>query len=138
MPKNRGFTLVELLIAITLLSLLAAVSIASFRSSQRNTRDGRRKGDMVALQQAFEQYFAVNATYNATCSVMATNYIQGAYPQDPVGAAGGHSDYADSCSTTSYCICAELEVVGKGNSRDSNCDFSGAGSRDWFCVQNQQ
>jgi prepilin-type N-terminal cleavage/methylation domain-containing protein len=135
--RSRGFSLIELLVAITVLTLLTSIAISSYRNSQRNSRDARRRGDMTALQQAFEQYYIDNtSSYNATCSSMTATYIQGAYPTDPVNSAP--YEYAENCTADTYCLCARLEIEGKGNSIDGACDFTGAGTKNWFCVQNQQ
>lgn len=136
MSKNRGFSLIEVLVVITLISIVSSFAVASYRNSQKNGRDSRRRGDLVALQQAFEQYYIDNELYNATCSNMATGYIQGSFPVDPINS--GTNIYSGGCSPTSYCICALLEITGKGNSLDASCDFTGAGTRNYFCVQNQQ
>ncbi|MCH7951463.1 prepilin-type N-terminal cleavage/methylation domain-containing protein [Patescibacteria group bacterium] len=132
MSRKKGFTLIELLVAITLISLLASMAIASYSASRRHGRNAKRRGDMVALQQAFEQYYIDNGTYDADCNTMVTNYIQGTFPSDPLSTG---TPYATSCVATSYCICALLEGGGGGNSSDSACTF---GTGDWFCKENQQ
>ncbi len=55
--KQRGFTLLELLVVIVILGLLAAIGLGSFRSSQKKGRDGRRKADLAAITSALELYY---------------------------------------------------------------------------------
>ena len=55
MPKlKRAFTLIELLIVITIIGILVSIAIASFASAQARSRDARRKGDLDAIKKALE------------------------------------------------------------------------------------
>lgn len=87
---------------------------------------------MIALQQAFEQYYIANGTYATPCTTMSTGYIQGQFPTDPSPA----QSYTQACAAGSYCICAEIEDGG-GNSSTADCTGFGTGDT-YFCVQNQQ
>ena len=51
-----GFTLVELLVAITILVILTGIGFGTFSRSQKKARDGQRKSDLHQLQQALETY----------------------------------------------------------------------------------
>ncbi len=140
MGRSEGFTLVELIVVMSIIAILLGFGGTSYVNSLRSGRDADRRGDMTAFQQAFEQYFSVNGAYIADCPTMTTGVIRGEYPRDPLGAAGGHSDYAENCpDTVSYCMCAELERANSGNACDNGCTFDdGVCSADFFCVQNQQ
>ncbi len=51
-----GFTLVELLIVMALITVLAAIGIVSFRGAQNRARDAQRKADLRQYQTALEVY----------------------------------------------------------------------------------
>lgn len=51
---NKGFTLIELLIVITILGILATLTLASYSGTQEKARDGVRKSDLAQLKRAFE------------------------------------------------------------------------------------
>lgn len=61
--KARGFTLIELLVVISIIGILIASATASWQNAKMRGRDGKRKSDIKAVQQALELYFATNGKY---------------------------------------------------------------------------
>ena len=49
---TSGFTLVELLVVITIIALLATVGLVSYSSATKNARDARRLSDLERVRQA--------------------------------------------------------------------------------------
>lgn len=58
--KQRGFTLVELLIVI---AILAAISIVAYNGIQQRARDAQRTQDIATIYKALEMYYAENNEY---------------------------------------------------------------------------
>ena len=54
---NRGFTLVELLVVITILGILASIGLATFTSAQARGRDAQRKSDLKQIANSLELYY---------------------------------------------------------------------------------
>lgn len=134
---QAGFTLIELLVVIAIIGLLMAAGTVAFTNAQQSARDSRRRQDMRAMQNAFEQYYSNNSSaYALNCSAMSTGYFPGnSLPADP---KSGNS-YACSSTATTYCTCAALEATGgKGNATDTNCSFGSGASANYFCVANRQ
>lgn len=59
-----GFTLIELMIAVGIVAILAAIAVPNYQDSVRKSRRGQAKADLVEAAQFAERYRTVNGTYN--------------------------------------------------------------------------
>jgi prepilin-type N-terminal cleavage/methylation domain-containing protein len=137
---SLGFSLLELLVVISIIGILVAISAAAFTTAQKKSRDAKRRGDIKVMQNGFEQYNAQNnGAYGATCSVMVAiggvTIFPGGLPVDPKTAAS----YTCTGDTTTYCICATLESGG-GNTATADCNTIGIASttNTFFCAKSLQ
>lgn len=62
---RRGFTVVEIIITITIMGILLTLAVVNLTSSQINGRDAERKGDIEALATHLETFYR-NGTDNST------------------------------------------------------------------------
>lgn len=127
MKKVKGFTLIELLIVISIIALLAAISLSTFSNLQKNSRDAKRKSDLKVIQSALQQYHADQGFYpiSITVSSPLTNgtgsrtYLT-EIPNDPAEPVNwayrydGLSVTGSSCDNstvlcTKYCLYAFME-----------------------------
>ncbi len=56
-PHNQGFSLIELLVVLAILSLLFTTVFSLLNSSQERARDAKRIADMKRIQLAVERYY---------------------------------------------------------------------------------
>jgi general secretion pathway protein G len=71
---NKGFTLVELLVVISIISLLSSVVLAALNSARVKARDVVRMSDMRQLQKAIETYNIDKGHYPFDTSVNGGTY----------------------------------------------------------------
>lgn len=62
---QRGFTMIEVMVVVTIISILSAVLYASFDTSRAGARDSVRQVDLKQTQLALELYRAQNGRYPA-------------------------------------------------------------------------
>jgi prepilin-type N-terminal cleavage/methylation domain-containing protein len=88
--KKHGFTLIEILIAFTILTLLALLGFMAWQNQAAKARDARRKADIKRLNIAFEDYYADAQAYPPAdilreCGgAQLRTYLDGSIPCDPL------------------------------------------------------
>lgn len=130
--KSKGFTLVELLVVISIIAILSVIGITIFSSAQQSARNARRRGDIDAIAKALEvnkgaTTYNVLATTQFTSGVIPVDSNNGVYtycantgtiaPIPPAnwGALACPtgwtliSDTYPPAATTAWTVCARLE-----------------------------
>jgi len=63
MQRNRGFTLIELMVVIAIIGLLASVALASLESAREKARDATRIATIDQIAKALELYRLKTGNY---------------------------------------------------------------------------
>lgn len=115
LPAGRqGFTLVELLVVISILSVLVSIVAGGFRNSQARGRDAQRKSDLKQIAGALELYYSDYNKYPDTIPWGAeftdgkTIYMK-QVPEDPVSSLGYTYIVPDSPINDMFQLYAYLE-----------------------------
>jgi len=59
--KNRGFTLIEIMIVLAILSILYSIAAANVMGLQTEAKVSRANGDLLTLKQALDSYIKNNS-----------------------------------------------------------------------------
>ena len=74
--KTRGFTVVEIIITVTVMGILLLLAVVNVNSSQANARDDQRKADTQAIAIALESFYTIRPnTSAATGRYPSTNQV---------------------------------------------------------------
>ena len=71
--RNKGFTLIELMVAITIVGILAAIAYPSYVDSVRKARRADAQSALTEVAQKLEAYYAKNATYSKNMQDLGYN-----------------------------------------------------------------
>jgi prepilin-type N-terminal cleavage/methylation domain-containing protein len=123
--NRRAFTLVELLVVISIIGLLSTIAIVSLSSARMIARDTKRKADLKQISSAIELFADANG-YLPRNSLGWCTYISNPpyigqvpadlapylanFPLDPVlhGQVGDYF-YYNRDNRTKYVLCAQME-----------------------------
>lgn len=128
LSKAGGFTLLELLVVISIIAILYAIGLVTFGNVLKSSRDAKRQSDLKFIQSALEEYYADQIYYPIATSVVpgqplifstgvnTKTYIN-QIPADPKSPTQDYSykptkaDGTDCSSApcTKYCLSAIME-----------------------------
>jgi len=134
---DRGFTLIEVLVAATIIALLTSIGVVSYQAANRQARDAKRKADLEQIRAALQIYRGdcgrypmtaelvfgepLTSSSNPSCPSNIT-YMQ-QVPKDPKSPTWNYV-YSSSSGTT-YVLCAYLESGAVSSNCPGSCPSCG-------------
>ena len=103
MVKTKAFTLLELMLAVIIVSAMTAVAIISFSKVMRTTSEQRAALNLKAIHAANEIYTAKNGMYWHTY-LADVDAINASLETDIVAGSAGYSYSVTGCNNDGDCI----------------------------------
>ncbi|HEX3847563.1 MAG TPA: type IV pilin protein [Steroidobacteraceae bacterium] len=91
--RSKGFSLIELMIAVLIMSILAAIAIPAYSNYVRHSRRGEAKSALLDLAGLEERYFSTQNTYSGTSTDLG-------YPSWPATVGNGYYQVAAPAVTS--------------------------------------
>jgi general secretion pathway protein G len=81
--SQSGFTLIEMLVVMSLLVILAAMGMSQYKSSRIYAQEAVLKQDLFGMRDAIDQYYADKGQYPATLDSLVSDGYMRKIPDDP-------------------------------------------------------
>ena len=84
MSRAGGFTMVELLVVISIIVILASMGMAQYRNSVIRAREAVLKEDLFRMRDAIDQYYADKNKYPSSLDALVSDGYMRKIPVDPI------------------------------------------------------
>jgi general secretion pathway protein G len=82
--RPQGFTLIELMVVMTIMSILVGIALPQFRASIVQAREAVLKEDLFRMREAIDQYYADKGRYPASLAALVEDGYLRQIQADPI------------------------------------------------------
>lgn len=100
MNKRKGFTLIELMIAVAIIAVLLAIALPAYNDQIRKSRRAQGKADLTEQAQILERMFTINRDYGIAAGSLCA------------GGGGTNNAVSPTSGTIWYNIAANCTLTG--------------------------
>jgi general secretion pathway protein G len=81
--SSGGFTLIELIVVVTIVGILAGIALINVRFAQRKAREAALKDNLFSMRKSIDNFYADKQRYPSNLEELVPNYIR-RIPEDPI------------------------------------------------------
>jgi len=89
-----GWTMIELLVVMSLIVVLSTLALAQYRNSIQSTKEAVLRADLFHMRESIDQYYADKGSYPSSLQTLVSEGYLRRIPEDPI------TKSADSWVTT--------------------------------------
>ena len=82
-PQETGFTLIELMVVLSIIVILASMGLAQYRNSVVYASEAVLHQDLTLMRDAIDQYYADKGQYPGSLDALVTDGYLRKIPEDP-------------------------------------------------------
>ena len=94
--KQSGFTLIELMVVVTIIGILAAVAVSNVKWAQTKAREAALRHDLFEMRKSIDDYYADKQKYPESLAALKTEHYLRNLPRDPIT---GKADWEEVANT---------------------------------------
>jgi general secretion pathway protein G len=82
--RQRGFTLIEMIIVFTMIGILVGLALPQFQNAAKKARESTLKEDLTIFRAQIDRYFTDKAKYPASLQALVDDKYLRKIPNDPI------------------------------------------------------
>jgi general secretion pathway protein G len=82
-PRQSGFTLIELMVVVSIIGILAGIAVVQVRNMQRKARETALRKDLHDMREAIDNFYADKQRFPSDLNELVPKYLK-KIPPDPI------------------------------------------------------
>ena len=82
-PHSAGFTLIELMVVVSIIGVLAGMAVVQVRNMQRKARETALRKDLYDMREAIDNFYADKQRFPSDLNELVPKYLK-RIPPDPI------------------------------------------------------